>query len=119
MFSLKKIFYIVCILLMSASFTCAIEQGQVFNLKTENSYIIPLEKRPLNLQNSNETAVKVEAVTDIISDASTLLVTTKEEGISYISFKQGDSEITIKFLIDNMAEEYTDLLILDKPKDVK
>lgn len=104
---------------MTVSFVFAIEQGEVFNLKTEHSYIIPLERRPLNLQNSNENALKVESVTDIMSEVSTLLITTKEEGISYISFKQGESEITIKILVDNMAEEYSKLLILDKPKDVK
>lgn len=119
MLIIKRVFYSFFVFLMTMSYACAIEQGQVFNLKTENSYIIPLKKRPLNLQNSNEEAIKVEAVTDVLSEESTLLVTTKEEGISYISFKQGENEITIKILVDNMAEEYTDLLILDKPKDVK
>ena len=116
---IKRIFYTFFVFLFSITWAQAIEQGQVFNLKTENSYIVPLKERPLNLQNSNEMAVKIDAVTDIMGEESSLLITTKEEGISYVSFKQGDSEITIKILIDNRAEEYTDLLILDKPKDVK
>lgn len=116
---IKKIIYTFFVFLISTTYSCAVEQGEVFNLKTENSYIIALEKRPLKLQNSNESVVKVEAITDIMSERSTLLITTKEEGISYVTFKQGDSEVTIKFLVDNKAEEYSDLLILDKPKDVK
>ena len=97
----------------------AVENNTVLNLKTDNSYIIPLKNRPQDLQNSNTKIVNVDAITGITAEDSSILITTFEEGISYITFKENDIPITIKLLIDNKAEQDKNLMILDKPEGIK
>lgn len=96
----------------------ALENNSTINLKTGDTYIIPLKNRPLNLQNSNTRIVKVDAVSGIFEEDSSIMITTIDEGISYITFKQKDLDVTIKLLIDNQAKTDNDLLILDKPDKI-
>lgn len=112
---MKKLLLILTALILMPVQVYAIENGAVLNLKTGNSYILPLQKRPLKLQNSNPRAVCAEAVTNIEEADTSLLITTFEEGISYITFKQKNSEITLKLLIDNQAEEDKNIIKIDRP----
>ena len=115
---MKRFFITLTVLIITLPCS-AIETGTVLNLETQNSYIIQLQNRPLNIENSNSKIVTVDAVTGINASDSSLLITTMEEGISYVTFKENNKEITIKLLIDNKAGADKDLLILDKPMDMK
>ena len=111
----KFLFTLIALLISIPSF--AIESGSVLNLKTGNSYIIPLNNRPLDIENTNTQIVTVDAITSIESNDNSILITTIEEGIAYIKFKENEKTITIKLLIDDQAEQDKDLLILDKLKN--
>ena len=116
---MKKILLILTAILLFPIQSFAVEDGSVLNLQSGNSYIIPLDKRPLNLQNSNPRAAIVEPVTNIEEADTSLLITTLEEGIAYVSFKQKNKMITVKLLIDDKAEEDTTLIKLDKIEAAK
>ena len=115
---MKKIILTLTALFFVQIQSFAVENNNILNLHTGNSYIIPTQQRAINLQNSNPRIVTVEADTDIDSSDSSLLITTYEEGIAYISFKQKNETITIKILIDNKADEDTNILKLDKPDEM-
>ena len=114
---MKKIF-LAFIITIFAIPVFAIENNSVLNLKTGNSYIIPLNYRPMELQNSNSRIVTAETVTGIVAEDSSFLITALEEGISYLTFKKDNEKVTVKILIDNNAEEDKNLIILDKPEGV-
>ena len=112
---MKKIFLTLTALFLTMP-VVAIENNSVLNLATDNSYVIPLKTRPQNLQNSNTRIAKVDAITGITEEDSSILITTIEEGIAYITYKENETPVTIKILIDNKAEQDKELIILDKPK---
>ena len=116
---MKKLLLTLITLLFIPTMTLALDDNTVINLKTGNAYILELNARPLNLQNSNPKIVLVEAMTDIDSVNSSLVLTTYQEGIAYITFKLKNKQKTIKLLIDNKAEEDKNLLIIDKVEDKK
>lgn len=111
---MKKMILILTALILLPVQCFAAEKTNIINLNTENSYILPLSARPMNLQNSNPRAVTVEAVTNIEDADSSLLITTLEEGIAYISFKQKNKVVTLKILVDNKEHEDETLIKLDK-----
>lgn len=119
---MKKIILIltsllICFLAPSASIAA---ENNVYNLNTQNAYILPLSTRPMNLQNSNPGVLTAEAITNIEDSDSSLLITTLKEGIAYVSFKQKNKAVTLKLLVDDRAQEDTTLIKLDKaPKDEK
>ena len=94
--------------------TWAVENGDVFSVKTDTAYIIPLNYRPINLKNTNTEVLRAEAVTNIDMTDSSVLIATQKEGIAYVSFKQKNNTVTLKFLVDNKAQEDTTLIKLDK-----
>lgn len=114
---MKKIILTLTALFLIQTQSFAAENNNILNLHTGNSYIIPTQERVINLQNSNPRIITVEADTYIDNSDSSLLITTYEEGIAYISYKQKDKIITIKILIDNKADEDTNILKLDKPDE--
>ncbi len=116
---MKKLIFIIFAFIFVPLQACAVENGDVFNVKTDSAYIIPLKSRPLNLKNTNNEVLNADSVTGIDMSDSSLLVTTLKEGIAYVSFKQKNSVITLKFLVDNKAEENTTLIKLDKAEPVK
>ena len=83
-------------------------------MHTDNNYILFLDNRPINLQNSNTRILKVDLVTNILDNSSSLLFSTIGEGIAYITFKLDNQTKTLKILIDNNAEEDKNLVKLDK-----
>ena len=116
---MKKILLFISLLIIPQLTTSAfaIESGAVLNLHTGESYVIDLDARPKDIQNSNPRIVKAESVTEISSPKSNLVITTYEEGIAYITFKINEKVITFKVLIDDKADEDENLIKLDKPEE--
>ena len=111
---MKKLFFAILAIILMPVQTLAVENGDVFSVKTDTAYIIPLNYRPINLKNTNTEVLRAEAVTNIDMTDSSVLITTQKEGIAYVSFKQKNNTVTLKFLVDNKAQEDTTLIKLDK-----
>ena len=111
---MKKLFFAILAIILMPVQTWAVENGDVFSVKTDTAYIIPLNYRPINLKNTNTEVLRAEAVTNIDMTDSSVLITTQKEGIAYVSFKQKNNTVTLKFLVDNKAQEDTTLIKLDK-----
>ena len=111
---MKKLFFAILASILMPVQTWAVENGDVFSVKTDTAYIIPLNYRPINLKNTNTEVLRAEAVTNIDMTDSSVLIATQKEGIAYVSFKQKNNTVTLKFLVDNKAQEDTTLIKLDK-----
>ncbi len=111
---MKKLFFAILAIILMPVQTLAVENGDVFSVKTDTAYIIPLNYRPINLKNTNTEVLRAEAVTNIDMTDSSVLIATQKEGIAYVSFKQKNNTVTLKFLVDNKAQEDTTLIKLDK-----
>ncbi len=111
---MKKLFFAILAIILMPVQTWAVENGDVFSVKTDTAYIIPLNYRPINLKNTNTEVLRAEAVTNIDMTDSSVLIATQKEGIAYVSFKQKNNTVTLKFLVDNKAQEDTTLIKLDK-----
>ena len=111
---MKKLFFAILAIILMPVQTWAVENGDVFSVKTDTAYIIPLNYRPINLKNTNTEVLRAEAVTNIDMTDSSILIATQKEGIAYVSFKQKNNTVTLKFLVDNKAQEDTTLIKLDK-----
>ena len=111
---MKKLFFAILAIILMPVQTLAVENGNVFSVKTDTAYIIPLNYRPINLKNTNTEVLRAEAVTNIDMTDSSVLIATQKEGIAYVSFKQKNNTVTLKFLVDNKAQEDTTLIKLDK-----
>lgn len=111
---MKKLFFAILAIILVPVQTWAVENGDVFSVKTDTAYIIPLNYRPINLKNTNTEVLRAEAVTNIDMTDSSVLIATQKEGIAYVSFKQKNNTVTLKFLVDNKAQEDTTLIKLDK-----
>lgn len=100
-------------------------QTQVFSLETETtinlhancSYILDLEKRPIDLQVTNPRILEADSTTEIYSQQSQLMLTTLDEGISYVTFKLGNIHHTIKVLVDNNEEIDSSVTEIDTIKE--
>jgi hypothetical protein len=112
---MKKIFFLIALFFIFVCLPCfASEDDNVLNLHAGNSYILFLDERPLNLQNSNTRILKVDLVTNVLDNNSSLLITAVEEGISYITYKINEETKTLKILIDNNSQDDKNLIKLDK-----
>lgn len=119
---MKKLLSLLIILITTQinSTAQAIESGAILNLHTKESYVVDLNARPKDLQNSNQRIVKVDVVTEIETTDSDLIITTFEEGIAYITVKLNEKNVTIKLLIDDKGDETQDYIKLDQPqKEIK
>lgn len=111
---MKKLILILATLILSQAPNYAFENGTVLNLHSEKTYVIDIDSRPSDIQVSNKRISTVNSTTELYSDVSQLLITTSEEGISYITYKVKDVTKTIKLLIDNNADEDSDIWTLDE-----
>ena len=93
---MKRLLLIVSLFFMFQAQVFSVESVCDLNLNSNNSYILILPYRPLELKSSNNEVVRVESVTNFDEDDSSILITTFKEGISYISFMQKTKEITSK-----------------------
>ena len=111
---MKRLLLIVSLFFMFQAQVFSVESVCDLNLNSNNSYILILPYRPLELKSSNNEVVRVESVTNFDEDDSSILITTFKEGISYISFMQKTKEITYRFLVDDLSKEDISLIKLDK-----
>lgn len=116
---MKKLILLMTFIILCPNVANALENSSVMNLHTNEAYVVDLNARPMELQNSNPRIVKTEAVTDIYPEDSSLLINTFEEGISYVSFKLNGKLKTVKILIDDKGVEDEGLTKLDKIEDNK
>lgn len=115
---MKRIILVLILTLLCQSTSFAAEKNtSVFNLHTDGAYVLDLDSRPMDLQITNKNVVNAEAVTDIIGTESQLVITTFNEGISYITYKSNNVIHTIKILVDNKEDVDENLLEIDKIKE--
>lgn len=114
---MKKILLTTLLILTTQCYALANEPDKTINLHTNSSYILDLEKRPMELQITNPRILEAEATTDIYSEHSQLMLTTFNEGISYVTFKQGKINHTLKILIDNNEDLDKSVIELDTLKE--
>lgn len=112
---MKKFLLFILITLPQIFSIAFAEDSAIYNLHTNNAYILELTVRPMDLQITNNSIIKAEVVTDIFTTNSQMVITTFDEGISYITYKSNNKPYTIKILVDNKAN--VDLLEIDKPKE--
>lgn len=117
---MKKIILILTMLLLPQFFSHASAQEPVktINLHSGAAYILDFDKRPIELQVTNPRILKAEVTTEIFSEESQIVIRTYEEGISYITFKNGNTPKTIKVLIDNKAPLDDSVIELDTVKEL-
>ncbi len=116
---MKKLLAIFCLLIASTgSSALALEPQKTINLHSDGVYILSIEKRPIDIQVTNPRILEVTSTSDIFSTSSQLVMTTQEEGISYITYKQGNVTYTIKVLIDNQQDVDSSVIELDSIKDI-
>lgn len=117
----KAVIYAVTALIFSLLFSTALfaaeKNTSVLNLHTDGAYILDLSSRPMDLQITNKNVINAEAVTDILGAESQLVITTFNEGISYITYKSNNVIHTIKILVDNKEQVDENLLEIDKVKE--
>lgn len=111
---MKKLILILATIIFAQAPNYAFENGTVLNLHSEKTYVIDIEGRPNDIQVSNKRISTVNSTTELYSDESQLLITTSEEGISYVTYKIKNVTKTIKLLIDNKADEDPNLWVLDE-----
>ena len=114
---MKKFLLTLIVLFLSNIQILASENNNVLNLHTKTSYILQTTARAVNIKNTNPEIVTAESVTNIDESDSSILFTTKQEGIAYITFKQKNKELTLKLLIDDRADESQNLIKLDLIED--
>lgn len=114
---MKKIILTTLILLTAQTCVSAMDTEKTINLHTNTSYILDLDKRPMDLQITNPRILEAEATTDIFSEQSQLMLTTREEGISYVTFKQGKINRTLKILVDNNEKVDESVIEIDTIKE--
>jgi len=105
---------VLTILIFSQILGCAFAKNEsVYNLNTNNAYILALNHRPFDLSVSNQDILKVGVVTDLFSVKSQLVVETLKEGICYITYKSEEKDYVIKILVDDKSN--VELIEIDKP----
>ena len=112
---MKKIILFILIIFPQIFSSVFAENNSVYNLHTNNAYILDLTVRPMDIQITNNSIIKVEVVTDLFTTNSQLVIQTFDEGISYITYKSNEKSHTVKILVDNKSD--VDLLEIDKPKE--
>lgn len=117
---MKKLLTVLCLsMLFTVSQAFALNPQKTINLHSDGVYILNVEKRPQDIQVTNPRILEVTSTGDIFSANSQLVLTTQEEGISYVTYKQGDITYTIKVLIDNQEEVDSSVIELDTIKELK
>lgn len=115
---MKKLILLTIILILSQLFLFAYaEENDVLNLHSNNSYILELNTRPFDVQITNPRIIKTEITTDLYTNNSQLILTTIQEGISYVSYKTNNIIRTIKILVDNQAPITQTVIEIDKPME--
>ena len=116
---MKKMILALAVFLSVQTFCSvfAVEVNKTINLHSGCAYLYNLDKRPMDMKVSNPNVLKSEAVTEIYSPESQRVLTTLEEGISYVSFKQGGKPYTIKFLVDDKQPVDASVVEIDMIKD--
>lgn len=114
---MKKLMLTTLILLTAPACAFALDTEKVLNLHTNSSYILDLDKRPMDLQVTNPRILEAEATSDIFTEQSQLMLTTSEEGISYVTFKQGKVNHTLKILIDDNEKVDDSVIEIDTIKE--
>ena len=111
---MKKLFDILILAILPLFFCSVFAQDvSVYNLNSQNAYILAINGRPFDLSVSNPDVLKVSVVTDLFSTNSQLVLETFKEGISYITYRLNDKEQVAKILVDNKS--VVDLIELDRP----
>lgn len=117
---MKKLFTALLILLMQpAGQVLALNPEKTINLHSDSIYILNVDKRPQDIQVTNPRILEATTTSDIFSQSGQIVLTTQEEGISYVSYKQGKITCTIKVLIDNNEDVDESVIELDTIKDIE
>lgn len=119
---MKKILSLFFILAIQSSCQVfAITPQKTVNLHTGSVYILSVDARPKDIQVTNSNILEVTSTSDSFTPRGQLVLTTLQEGISYVTYKYGKTnlEYTIKFLIDNNQPVDKSVIELDTIKDIK
>ena len=119
---MKKILTLLCIIALQN--TCqvfALTPQKTINLHSGSVYILNVDARPKDIQVTNPNILEVTSTSDSFTPTGQLVLSTRQEGISYITYKYGktNSEYTIKVLIDNNQSVDPSVIELDTIKDMK
>lgn len=117
---MKKLLTVFLILLIQP--VCqvfALNPEKTINLHSDSIYILNIDKRPQDIQVTNPRILEATTTSDIFSQSGQIVLTTQEEGISYVTYKQGKITYTIKVLIDNQQEVDSSVIELDTLEDLE
>lgn len=114
---MKKLISALLLLFTIQTYAFSIETEKTINLHSNSSYILDLKKRPIDLQVTNPRILEADSTTEIYSEQSQLMLTTTDEGISYVTFKQGNINHTIKVLVDNNEKIDSSVTEIDTIKE--